>query len=223
MYLINLVFLFVYFKQITCLKFNNNILFKNDNKNNNLFFFQLRNNPDFYPKVIRPWNGHNIEALIFEGGGARAVVYCGVIQCLEEKKMLSKISLFSGTSSGSQIASLLAFGYSSKEIKKIFKLSPWDEILDRTFNFNSFKDIYQLTQEYGLYSGQKLEKFYDDLFRDKIGFSNCTFMDLYNQFGTHLKVERDLYFSLYLELFYFSHSYYYLVLLAMVTYDYTSK
>jgi hypothetical protein len=90
MYLINLVFLFVYFKQITCLNFNNNILFKNDNKNNNLFFFQLRNNPDSYPKVIRPWNGDNIEALIFEGGGARAVVYCGVIQCLKEKKMLSK-------------------------------------------------------------------------------------------------------------------------------------
>jgi len=123
-----------------------------------------------------------------EGGGARAVVYCGVIECLEEHNLLSSIKCFSGTSSGAQTASLLAFGYNSTEIKKIFRESPWDDILDRTFNFNTFKDIYQLTNDYGLYSGENLESFYDELFKRKIGITNCTFHDLYLKMGVQLRI-----------------------------------
>ena len=141
--------LLVTVKQILSLQFNYNRFFKNIQKNN-LSGFHLRNNPSFYPRIIRHWDGQEIEALIFEGGGARAIVYCGVVECLEDKQLLSTVKCLSGTSSGAQMASLLSFGYNSSEMKEIFCLSPWDDILDRTFNFNTFKDIYQLTHEYGL-------------------------------------------------------------------------
>jgi NTE family protein len=183
----NLRFLFLLTGQIESLQFNYNYFFKSIQKSN-LSGFHLRTNVNYYPRVMTPWDGNNIEALIFEGGGARAVVYCGVVECLEDNQLLSDIKFFSGTSSGAQMASLLAFGYNSTEMKEIFRLSPWDKILDRDFNFNTFKDIYQLTNEYGLYSGHKLEKFYDRLFENKIGVSNCTFNQLYYLTGVHLKI-----------------------------------
>ena len=179
--------LIINLSQILGLQFNYNNFFKNIQKNN-LSGFHLRNNPNFYPRIIRHWDGQEIEALIFEGGGARAIVYCGVVQCLEDNLLLSNIKCFSGTSSGAQMASLLSFGYDSSEMKEIFRLSPWDDILDRTFNFNTFKDIYQLTHDYGLYSGHKLEQFYDSLFENKIGFPNCTFSQLYHKKRIHLRV-----------------------------------
>lgn len=169
------------------LQLNYNIFLKSVQKSN-FQAFHLRSNNNLYPRISRNWDGQPLEALIFEGGGARAVVYCGVVKCLEEQKLLSTIKYFSGTSSGAQTASLLAFGYNSCEITKIFKDSPWDEILDRTFYFNTFKDIYQLTNDYGLYSGEKLERFYDKLFQQKIGFTNCTFEDLYLKMGVHLRI-----------------------------------
>lgn len=181
------LFLLSLTKSITCLHLNYNYFFKTAQKNNFQGFHLNRNNK-LYPRIIRTWDGHPLEALIFEGGGARAVVYCGVIECLEEYKLLDSIKSFSGTSSGAQTAALLAFGYNSTEMKQIFRNSPWDKILDRTFYFNTFKDIYQLMNDYGLYSGENLERFYDRLFQQKIGVSNCTFEDLYLKMGVHLRV-----------------------------------
>ena len=158
-----LLFPFLLSHCIASLHLNYNHFFKIAQKNN-FQGFHLQSNNNLYPRIIRPWDGQTLEALIFEGGGARAVVYCGVIECLEEHNLLHPIKCFSGTSSGAQTASLLAFGYNSTEMKQIFKESPWDDILDRTFNFNTFKDIYQLTNDYGLYSGENLERFYDKLF-----------------------------------------------------------
>lgn len=178
---------FLLSKCITGLHLNYNIFLKSVQKNN-FQDFHLRSNNNLYPRVIRKWDGRPLEALIFEGGGARAVVYCGVVECLEEHDLLSTIKCFSGTSSGAQTASLLAFGYNNSEMKQIFRESPWDDILDKTFNFNTFKDIYQLTNNYGLYSGENLEKFYDKLFEQKIGFANCTFEDLYLERGVYLRI-----------------------------------
>lgn len=182
-----ILFLFLLSNCIGSLQLNYNSFLKSIQKNN-FQGFHLRSNNNLYPRITRNWDGQPLEALILEGGGARAVVYCGVIECLEEHNLLSSIKCFSGTSSGAQTASLLAFGYNSTEIKKIFRESPWDDILDRTFNFNTFKDIYQLTNDYGLYSGENLESFYDELFKRKIGITNCTFHDLYLKMGVQLRI-----------------------------------
>ena len=173
------------FKIVTSLKYNN---FFRSIQQDNLSKFYTGNIPGIYPKITRPWNGDKLEALILEGGGARAVIYCGVVQCLKDHDLLSDIKYFAGSSSGAQVASLLAFGYNSTEMNDLFRLSPWNEILDRTFSFNFLKSIHQIVNEYGIYNGEKLEYFYDTLFENKIGISQCTFNQLYEKEQIHLRI-----------------------------------
>ena len=173
------------FKLVTSLKYNN--FFRSVQKDN-LSKYYTGNIPGIYPKITRPWNGDKIEALIFEGGGARAVIYCGVIKCLEDYNLMSDMKYFAGSSSGAQVASLLAVGYNGSEMEQLFHYSPWNEILDKTINFNFLKNIHQLITRYGIYDGDKLEQFYDTLFENKIGISKCTFSQLYEKEQIHLRI-----------------------------------
>ena len=182
---INFNLYFLLFKLVTSLKYNN--FFRSVQKDN-LSKYYTGNIPGIYPKITRPWNGEKIEALIFEGGGARAVIYCGVVKCLEDYNLMYDMKYFAGSSSGAQVASLLAFGYNGSEMKQLFHDSPWNEILDKTINFNFFKNIHQLVSRFGIYDGDKLEQFYDTLFENKIGISKCTFSQLYEKEQIHLRI-----------------------------------
>lgn len=54
----------------------------------------------------------------FSGGGIKGFAHIGAMKALEEEKI--KFGYFSGTSSGSIVATLYSCGYSSEEIAKIF-------------------------------------------------------------------------------------------------------
>jgi NTE family protein len=57
--------------------------------------------------------------LVLSGGGARGVAHIGVLKALEE--MGVKFSTVSGTSAGSIVGSLYAYGYSPDEIFALIK------------------------------------------------------------------------------------------------------
>src|SRR5574344_330933 len=73
-------------------------------------------------------NGKNYTCL-FGGGAIRGLSYIGAIKALEELEIYPK--RFAGSSVGSIIAAMLAVGYNSEDIKKLFL----------NVNYNLFRDI----------------------------------------------------------------------------------
>ncbi|VVU94638.1 Patatin-like phospholipase [seawater metagenome] len=143
----------------------------------------LNNNYDF---TCSNWDGSDINTLIFEGGGVRAVVYSGVIKKLEENGILDNIKYLAGTSSGAQTAALICCGYDSIDLKNALKNAPWKKILNG--GFLSFKGIYFLFSKYGVYNAIYLETYLDELMYNKTGLRQITFKELYNLSGIHLKI-----------------------------------
>ncbi len=66
---------------------------------------------------------------VFGGGGIRGMCYIGAVNALFEQKV--EIGSIAGSSVGAVFASLLAVGYNTLEIKKLFM----------DFNFNMFRDL----------------------------------------------------------------------------------
>jgi predicted acylesterase/phospholipase RssA len=132
------------------------------------------------------WDGHPIEALAFEGGGTKGATFGGALKRLEEAKLLAGITFVAGTSAGSQVASLVAFGFSADEVTDILANAPWDKLLDDSFG--CFRDMYRLMTEYGFYRGDFLQDFLDTQYQKKSGKPLATFEELYALTGTHLKV-----------------------------------
>lgn len=122
-----------------------------------------------------------IENLVFKGGGVLGIAYAGAIEALEKEGILSQVKRTAGTSAGAVAAVLISLGYSSNEIVKV---------LGNT-NFKKFQDDLnplKLTKKYGLYRGEKLLKWVQDIMHQKTGNKDLTFAELENQGYKTLKV-----------------------------------
>ncbi|MEW6733716.1 MAG: patatin-like phospholipase family protein [Acidobacteriota bacterium] len=119
-------------------------------------------------------NGKKVDA-VFEGGGVKGIALVGAVQVTEEQGY--QFENVAGTSAGAIVASLIAAGYSAKELK---------EIMDK-LNYNDFKDkgwvdkipligeALSLGFENGIYEGEFLENWLRDLLKAR-GIE--TFQDL---------------------------------------------
>jgi len=122
-----------------------------------------------------------IENLVFKGGGVLGIAYAGAIEALEKEGVLSQVKRTAGTSAGAVAATLISLGYSSKEIV---------EVLGDT-NFKKFQDDLnplKLTKKYGLYRGEKLLNWIEEIIEQKTGNKNLTFAELEEQGYKTLKV-----------------------------------
>ena len=63
-------------------------------------------------------NDAKITTLALSGGGVKGAVYGGAIQALEESGVMNDIVRFSGTSAGSSVATMLAMGFDTREIRE---------------------------------------------------------------------------------------------------------
>jgi NTE family protein len=122
-----------------------------------------------------------IENLVFKGGGVLGIAYAGAIEALEKEGILSGVKRTAGTSAGAVAAVLISLGYSSNEIVNV---------LGNT-NFKKFQDDLnplKLTKKYGLYRGEKLLKWVQEIIHQKTGNKDLTFAELENQGYKTLKV-----------------------------------
>jgi NTE family protein len=122
-----------------------------------------------------------IENLVFKGGGVLGIAYAGAIEALEKQGILSQVKRTAGTSAGAVAAALISLGYSSKEIV---------EVLGDT-NFKKFQDDLnplKLTTKYGLYRGEKLLTWLQEIIEQKTGNKHLTFAELEDQGYKTLKV-----------------------------------
>ena len=123
----------------------------------------------------------NIENLVFQGIGTRAVALIGALQALSDNGNFNNIKRVNGVSSGSIVALLYALEYTPEQMRKIFSDTDFGSLEDRP-------NIFRVKKKFGYFKGKKLE----NLLRKFIGDSklnldeDATFSDLYEKKGTEL-------------------------------------
>ncbi len=113
---------------------------------------------------------------MLEGGGIRGLAYPGVLQVLEEKSILKNIEKVAGTSAGAIIALMVGLGYNSHDIDSVFQSLKIQKFNDGK---NIFGKIRRLKKEYGIFKGDKFERWLSVLIKNKTGDPNTTFFQLH--------------------------------------------
>lgn len=116
------------------------------------------------------------EYLVFSGGSIKATAYAGALDIIDSKNILPNIKGFAGTSAGSIVASLLAVGYTSAEMKQLLLSLDFEKLL--TDNDSYIREAYNFIDGYGLCSGDYLESQIGSLIAAKTGNENYTLEDL---------------------------------------------
>jgi NTE family protein len=129
--------------------------------------------------------------LVFEGGGIRGIAYGGAIVELEKEGMLAPVQRVAGTSAGAITATLMALGYSAKEIADIIYQLKLQKFSDGRFIF--LGGINRLVKNYGWYKGDKFTRWIEDIIEHKTGNAHITFGELHHLSGK--KGFRDLYIT----------------------------
>src|SRR6266705_1651881 len=93
---------------------------------------------------------YNFRNLVFEGGGVKGIAYGGALTILDSMGILSGIQRVAGTSAGAINATLLALGYSSKDVSAIVAATDFKTFEDSGFILSQIK---RLTDNYGWYKG----------------------------------------------------------------------
>lgn len=113
--------------------------------------------------------------LVLEGGGIRGFAYTGAFEVLDSLKVLQQIERVGGTSAGAIQATLLAVGYTPKEIQEIALKVPLKKFNDGGL----WKGMRRLKKKFGWYKGEKMGEWIEQLIADKTGNGNITFGELY--------------------------------------------
>ena len=114
--------------------------------------------------------------LVFEGGGIRGLAYPGAIKVLEEKNIIKNIERVAGTSAGAITSLLLGLDYTSHEMDSVFQSLKIQQFNDGK---NIFGKIHRFKNEYGIFKGEKFEKWLGELIKFKTGNANTTFAELH--------------------------------------------
>ncbi|CAG5119290.1 unnamed protein product [Candidula unifasciata] len=128
------------------------------------------------------------ENLIFEGGGNKGLAYCGAIQCLEDMNILPNIKRVGGSSAGAITATLVALGYTSKDIYAFMSDNVEEIFLDHSCGYLSL--IPNLLRRWGWNPGHKIFKWFGDRIKARTVTNNpdLTFYELYKERGVELCV-----------------------------------
>jgi NTE family protein len=126
------------------------------------------------------------ETIIFDSGGMWGISYIGALKRLQEEGLdLLKIKNYFGTSIGAIFSVLLSVGFNLNEIQNIM-LCKFD--INDIFNPNIFSKTYNLTFNWGLYSADKFEKWFDELIQEKTTKQNITFSEHNQYFGNNVYI-----------------------------------
>jgi len=121
--------------------------------------------------------------LLFAGGGVRGVAYVGFLEEIQKANLLKNVKEFCGVSAGAFFAFLLALGYSVSTIKTLclefdFSILPSVEP----------ENLFMLFEEFGVDTGEKVEKFIESLLKHKKFSIATTFEQLFEKTKKKLRM-----------------------------------
>ncbi len=116
--------------------------------------------------------------LVLEGGGIRGVAYCGAIEELERQGVLQHIKRVGGTSAGAIHASMLALGFSGKEITELVNNVKFESFNDGRYIF--IGGISRTIKRFGWYQGKRFTHWIEKRIETKTGNKNLTLGQLHD-------------------------------------------
>ncbi|MDB5232265.1 MAG: patatin [Chitinophagaceae bacterium] len=127
--------------------------------------------------------------LVMEGGGIRGIAYTGAIEILDSLGIIKQLERVGGSSAGAIEATMIAIGYSPKELIEVLGTIPL-----KTFNDGSLTGgLHRLKKKLGFYRSKNLNKWISELIEKKTGDSLITFKELHDQ--RFQKNYKDLYIT----------------------------
>ncbi len=104
---------------------------------------------------------------VFEGGGVKGIALIGAVAEMEEYGYVWE--QLAGTSAGSIVAALLSAGYTSEELNHVFIRLNYMSFLKRKGigRMPLVGSVYELLRYKGIYPGNEVEMFIDQLLRQK--------------------------------------------------------
>ena len=120
--------------------------------------------------------GYHFRNLVFEGGGVKGIAYAGALMELEKRGILDEIIRVGGTSAGAITATLVALGYTNKEIAHIVMNMNFEDFLDDKWGV--VRDSINFIRFFGWCEGKKFRDWISDLIKNKLGNKEATFNDL---------------------------------------------
>lgn len=117
--------------------------------------------------------------LVFEGGGIKVVAYLGALRVLIAHNLLGNFTKFAGSSAGAIVATLLACDASIEYIEKIIGSLDFSKFMDDSWGI--FRDFYRMLTSYGIYKGNEILQFFENILADTVGSKDITFAELFNK------------------------------------------
>lgn len=107
--------------------------------------------------------------LVFGGGGLRCLSYIGVLRSLEEQNLISQFENFAGASAGAIFATMISIGYTHSDLL--------DFVINFEYEFVKDIQILGVPENFGLDTGQKIDRFLQLMIRRKTGKTDLTFQE----------------------------------------------
>ena len=118
---------------------------------------------------------YSYKNLVMEGGGVRGLAYGGALKVLEQKGILKNIENVAGSSAGAIAGLMVALNYNSYEIDSVLQGLKIQEFNDGKFFAG---EIRRVKNQYGIFKGDKFDKWLGDLIANKTGNADITFAGL---------------------------------------------
>ncbi len=126
------------------------------------------------------------ENLVFEGGGAKGIAFCGSIKACDEQGIIKKIKRIAGSSAGSIMAAAIAIGYEPDEIKKVLISTDFSKFKDGNYGVVGY--IYRILHSYGIFAGDIFYNWIGTLVKEKTGNVDTTLKDVFDKYGIELVI-----------------------------------
>ena len=126
---------------------------------------------------------YDIENLVFSGGGTKGFSFIGCLEVLEKNNIIENVKSIAGTSAGAIMGLCIILGYKYENLKKLTLKLELEYFLDI-----SSDNILNFPVNFGIDSGNKLEKIISILIKKKGFLPEITFKQLYNNTGIDFTV-----------------------------------
>ncbi|EJK62560.1 hypothetical protein THAOC_16823 [Thalassiosira oceanica] len=154
-------------------------------------------NPDI-PHVPRPplpgmHPDYPFENLVFQGGGAKGVIYGGVALALDEIGVTPYLKRFAGASAGSIAALAMALGLDGKQVEKELSAVALEKIIFQDSRgsggrMSTLSSGLSFLNSLGVHDGTEIHQWLGDMVEKYSGNRDLTFLELFRKHGVELCV-----------------------------------
>lgn len=121
--------------------------------------------------------------IVFTGGGLRSLSHYGVLEVLEKRGLLKNIKEYLGVSAGALIGFTMILGYTIQEAQKTVVEFDW------TILQNAHPElVFDFFSQYGVDSGEQIEKFLKSLLKIKGISQDITFGEWVTQYPKAIRL-----------------------------------